>query len=521
MKKKWNYESVKNEARKFSGRTEFSQNSAGAYNAAKRNGLLDDVCSHMKHANTKWTPELLKLEAKKYHSRKAFKINSENAYQSSRSQGLLDEVCSHMEVKPAWTFKRVLNEAKKYKTRTNFCNGSYQASVIAKKNGWYEKVCAHMDILWEEKWNYNSVLKEAKKYRYRSEFQHGAPGAYAKARNMGWLSECQMHMEDRPLKWTEKTITDEALKYESRGEFAKGSGSAYKAAIDRGILDNVCEHMKILYNGYNHCVYVIKNERLKKAYVGVTSQKYELRIQQHRSENNPCNSRDIINFSDTVCNQLTNYIYTPDEVKEFAEQEFVEQYEMDGFQILNNRKAIGSVGYSKRKWTKEFCHNEALKYKSRWDFQKFSKNEYAAAKNHGWLDEICSHMELQKKSPDYWTKKKCIELAKKYESRNEFRLNATYPYKVISINGWTEEVFAHIPTIVYKKWEKPNADSEIWKRSKEFYETWVELECCSGFVLSKHYGLQGHKLNSIVAQFKKGWVPSKDRLWLKWMKTYG
>ena len=519
MKKKWNFNSVKAEARKYTGRTEFSKQSAGAYNAAKRNGWLDDVCSHMKHANIKWTPELLKLEAKKYRNRNEFKDNSESAYQSSRTQGLLDKICSHMEVKEPWTFERVLNEAKKYNTRSDFCSGSYQASAIAKKNGWYETVCANMEVLWEEKWNYSSVLKEAQKYKYRSDFQNGAPGAYGKARNMGWLNECQAHMENRPLKWSEKTIAYEAKKYESRGEFAKGSGSAYKAAIDSGVLDDVCKHMKILYNGYNHCVYVIKNERLKKAYIGVTSQKYGLRMQQHYSENNPCNSKEIISFSDTTCEQLTNYIYTPDEVKEFAEQQFVDQFEIDGYQTLNNRKAIGNVGYSRRKWTIELCHKEALKYKTRWDFQQFSSNEYTAAKNHSWLDGICSHMESQIKSPDYWTKDKCVDVAKKYKSRNEFRVNATYPYKICSINGWIEEVCAHIPTIVYRMWEKPNADTKIWKRSQEFYDAWVELERCSGFVLSKHHGLIGHKLNSIVAQFKKGWIPSEDILWLEWVSN--
>ncbi len=519
MNKKWDFESVKAEAGKYSGRTEFSKKSGGAYSSAKRNGWLNSVCSHMKHANIKWTPELLKLEAKKYKTRKSFQNNSESACQSSRIQGLLDEICSHMEVRLPWTFERVLNEAKKYNTKTNFCNGSYQASVIAKNNGWYEKVCAHMDVLWIKKWSYDAVINEAKKYKYRSDFQQGSSGAYGKAHKMGWLKDCWADMEDRPLKWSEKNIVDEAMKYESRGGFAKGSGSAYKAAIDRGILDDVCGHMKILYNGYNHCVYVIKNDRLNKAYVGITSQKYGLRIQQHRSENNPCNSKEIISFSDTVCDQLTDYIYTPNDVKKFAEQKFVDEYEVKGYQILNNKKSIGNVGYSKRKWTRDLCHNEALKYKTRWDFQKLSPNEYTAAKNHKWLDDICSHMELQKKSPDYWTKERCIDEAKKYKSRNEFRIKATYPYKVTSINGWTEEICSHIPTIVYEKWEKPNADLEVWKKAQEIYKSWVKLERCSGFVLSKQFGFQGHKLNSIVAQFKKGWIPVDDKLWKKWMET--
>ncbi len=519
MKKKWDLKSIKAEAKKYSTRTDFSKGSGGAYSFTKKNGLLNSVCSHMEHGSIKWTPELLKLEAQKHNTLKDFIANSGGAYKTAKTLGIADEICSHMKRRLPWTFERVFEEAKKYNGRTEFSKGSGGAYCAAKKNCWLNDVCGHMDVLWEKKWDYESVLNEAKKYKYRSDFIHGAPGAYGRARNMDWLSECQTHMEVRPLKWTTKTIADEAKKYEARGEFAKGSGSAYKAASDMGIIDDVCRHMKILYNGYNHCVYAIRNERLKKAYIGVTSQKYELRIIQHCKEDNPCNSKEIINLDDTVCEQLTDYIYSPDDVKSFAEQQFVDQFKADGFHVLNNQKSIGNIGYSRRKWTKELCHTEALKYSTRWDFQKSSVNIYTAAKNNVWLDDICLHMDEQIKSPGYWTKERCINEAKKYKSRNNFRTNATYPYKVMTKNGWTEEVCAHIPVIVYKKWEKPSANLEIWKKAQEFYEAWVEFKYCSGFVLSRHHGLDGHKLNSIVAQFKKGWVPNEDTSWQEWMST--
>jgi predicted GIY-YIG superfamily endonuclease len=43
-------------------------------------------------------------------------------------------------------------------------------------------------------------------------------------------------------------------------------------------------------------------------------------------------------------------------------------------------------------WTKEECKNEALKYKSRIEFQKKSSNIYNISRINNWLDEICSHM---------------------------------------------------------------------------------------------------------------------------------
>lgn len=519
QKNKWTKDAVQTEAKKHQSRTVFARRSAGAYNAAKRKGWLDEACAHMKHANVKWTDERIESVAKQYSSRKQFQIGAGGAYKAAAERKLLDTVCSHMPDKPEWTFERVLNEAKKYKTRTEFHNGSYQACKVARIEGWYDSVCAHMDILWEEKWDYDSVLAEARKHEYRSDFQKTAPGAYGKARNMGWLADCQAHMRERPLKWTDENIASEALKYDTRTEFSNYSGAAYKAAIEHGILDKVCAHMKILHNGYNHCVYVIRNDRLMKAYVGITSQRYQLRIQQHKSGNNPCNSSAIINLPDTECEQLTDYIYDPEAVKQYAEQQFVDAFEARGYEIINSSKAIGSVGYSKRKWTRDDCHTEALQYETRWDFQKYSTNAYSAAKNYGWLDDICSHMSLQKQPPDYWTKEKCIEEATKYRSRNEFRQKSTYPYKIACQNGWQDEVFASLPTVIFRKWEKPTADIAVWKRAQEFYDGWLMLEKCSGFILCKHFALPTHKLNSMVTQFKNGWKPSEDDEWLKWKDT--
>ena len=46
------------------------------------------------------------------------------------------------------------------------------------------------------------------------------------------------------------------------------------------------------------------------------------------------------------------------------------------------------IGY----WTKELCHEKALDYDSRSEFQNGSPKAYAAALRNGWLDDICDHM---------------------------------------------------------------------------------------------------------------------------------
>ena len=48
--------------------------------------------------------------------------------------------------------------------------------------------------------------------------------------------------------------------------------------------------------------------------------------------------------------------------------------------------------YPKRKWTKEKCHQVALKYKTAKEFRQKDRSVYATARYFGWLDEICSHL---------------------------------------------------------------------------------------------------------------------------------
>lgn len=45
-------------------------------------------------------------------------------------------------------------------------------------------------------------------------------------------------------------------------------------------------------------------------------------------------------------------------------------------------------------WTKENCYNEALKHSNRTSFYTYSSGAYGSSYKNGWLDEVCSHMEI-------------------------------------------------------------------------------------------------------------------------------
>jgi predicted GIY-YIG superfamily endonuclease len=85
-------------AKKFKTRHEFQKGDISAYITAQRSGWLDDVCSHMGESrhNGYWTREKISAAARCFESRWAFNLGNQGAYMAARRQNILDEVCAHM-----------------------------------------------------------------------------------------------------------------------------------------------------------------------------------------------------------------------------------------------------------------------------------------------------------------------------------------------------------------------------------------------------------------------------------------
>jgi hypothetical protein len=76
-------------------------------------------------------------------------------------------------------------------------------------------------------------------------------------------------------------------------------------------------------------------------------------------------------------------------------------------------------------WTLDLCQIEALKYKSRHEFEKKGLAPYLAARRKGWLDQICSHMVSNRKKNGHWNDEMNVFLeALEYDSRIEFCRNS-------------------------------------------------------------------------------------------------
>lgn len=144
IRKKWTKELCKEDALKYTRKSDWEKNSTG-YQAAKKRNCVDECCQHME-GNKDWTKELCKEDALKYNTPKEWMKNG-SGYVIARINGWLEECCAHMNYrKPPgyWTLERCKEDASNYSSRIGWYNGKNNGYGAAQKNGWLDECCAHM-----------------------------------------------------------------------------------------------------------------------------------------------------------------------------------------------------------------------------------------------------------------------------------------------------------------------------------------------------------------------------------------
>ncbi|MFA5586339.1 MAG: GIY-YIG nuclease family protein [Saccharofermentanales bacterium] len=139
----WTKDKCQIESLKYNNKMDFYKKSNGAYDSAYRNDWLNDICNHMlelKKEKNHWILDNCKKEALKYSNKNDFRKLSNGAYESARKNNWLNDICKHMEVlrKPNgyWTFEKCREESLKYKGVREFSDNSKSAFNVSYKNKW-------------------------------------------------------------------------------------------------------------------------------------------------------------------------------------------------------------------------------------------------------------------------------------------------------------------------------------------------------------------------------------------------
>lgn len=247
-------------------------------------------------------------------------------------------------------------------------------------------------------WTKERCHQEALKYTTRRDFYTKSYSAYSKATSKGWLYEITTHLpNDRFPRgyWTKEQCAKEAKKYEIRKDFHIQSPSGYLTALKNGWLDEICTHMRsrkpMGYWTKERCWEIAKRYKIKRNF----------------RENNPS------------------------------------LYAVLGNNGWTTEMTAHMRGETDLVWTKEACFEEAKKYKTTKEFKEKCHPGYQASHRLGIFQEVTSHMKVRK-SNNYWTKERCINVYNKYETFSDFYRENASVYNAIKRNGWEKEIYGEV-----------------------------------------------------------------------------
>ncbi len=449
--------------KKYKSLGEFYKDYKTEYGYLHHKGWVERICKDMGWKMTTprnyWTKERCSEESKKYTSVEDWCREHKVSYRHAKTKGWFEELSYDMiKLIPSsdWTKELCLQEALKYDTRTKWCKGHNRSSKAAKINGWYEECTAHMQIKTQiGYWTKEKCHAEALKYTIKEHWKKGHNKSYSNARRHGWYDECTTHMIEgcKPRNyWSKEKCHIEALKFDIKERWKKGHPQSYQAAQRNGWVKELTQHMVELTkpNGYWTKERCIENA---KKFTNITD--------WSTANSTPVTNARANGWYDECTahmvrvNKPNGYWINKERCIEEAKK----------YKTVSDWAKYSSASYSQSKkngwiyectahmvpqrirlnsWTKELCHAEALKYKTRNEWQKNNSNSYRAAKSNGWFNEFTSHMIILKVKESYWTKEHCIENALKFKTKGEWKKNGFSSYNAAKKNGWLDECCKHM-----------------------------------------------------------------------------
>lgn len=249
MRKKrnyWNYKTCKMTALKYKKRSDFKRFDGGAYNAAKKLKILDEICLHMVPIGNRFKRLVYTFmfsdntvyvgltknidERKEKHLR-----DKDSAVFKYKNKTGIEPVLyytDYMDVKQAIQLEK--------STIENYRNESYNILNVAKAGA-----VGGGNLIW----TFERCKAEAINYESRKEFAIKSNSAYNSARRFGWLEKICVHMKNSRIHYKKKNYWDKkkcisvSVKCLNRNQFYKKYPGAYMACLKNKWLDEVCKHM--------------------------------------------------------------------------------------------------------------------------------------------------------------------------------------------------------------------------------------------------------------------------------------
>lgn len=497
---KWNKESCYKEAKKCKSRSEFIKKNGSAYNAAKKNGWLDDYIWFDILRRKRWTYDSCFDEAKKYITLIEFRKKSYGAYtRALRNKWLSDYTWLKTSRHQYWTYEECFDIAKKDHSKKEFCQKNHLAYHAARKHNWIDDYTwltddrinlfkDRIDFVYYYFFEQHNAIYVGRTIRPKDRdkehvlVENDTVAKFAKEKNCAvpnmviieenltlqegleqenyWtnyfkdqgyiiLNKAATGVGKGSLgaignnRWNKTSCFIEAKKYHSRSEFSTCNGSAYGVALKNGWLDDYdwfLEPMGKLEDRYTEitCEEEAKKYNSKMEFAKGSPAAYKLSLQKKWIERYVWLKRPIpkIKYTEDYCLQIA---------KKYASYSDFRRKEPGVWRAAHKNKWLTAYTWLNREkaiigyWTKERCKEEALKYKSRKSFQIGASYAYARAIKNHWIDDytwFIETSELIAQNKTKWNYDTCYQEAKKYNSRGEFSEGTPGAWAVAKRSGW-------------------------------------------------------------------------------------
>lgn len=266
----------------------------------------------------------------------------------------------------------------------------------------FEVLCENKNISNEE---LNKIEQQyiknykAKKRRFGYNKTDGGEGTVGVEKSKSSIEKQRKSMLSLFKQYTLKECRADALRFKTKSEWRDNSRKPYYTALKKGWMSKCCKHM---VKGYKPKGYwtleVCKQEALK------YNTKREWIIK--------CESSYSISLRNKWLEQCCSHM------KELRKPK----------------------GY----WTLEKCRQEALKYKTRNEWSNYHMSSYTAALKNDWLDICCALMPKKQKPRGYWTLEACKQEALKYKTKLEWQRGCGSSYNKALREKWTITCCAHM-----------------------------------------------------------------------------
>ena len=439
----WNLKTLLDSSSPYTTISSWSKADMGAYIAARKLGLVDQVTKHMlTHAQsiskgrTKWTLEACLKSAKQHTKRFDWEKCDPIAYGASKRHGWYEQCVAHMPLAKKrnnfWNEESCLAEAQKYKNISSWvkANGSsYQVAQLNPK--WFKECTAHMDRLWQKKWTVETVLDDAKKYSTLQDWVKSSTG-YGAALKLKIIKEATAHMNKNP-KWFGVSKVHQILQ------------SYDLEYVDEQMFDDCRDKRKLPFDFY------IPSLSLLLEHHGTQHQ----RGWQGRGADD-IKRRDEIKKKYAKDNGF-NYLAIEEwNISNPAEMEAIilSMIAKINPQLKLAKRNLSAEELSKTeaksKFNLESLKGIASQYESRVAFKRGNEPAYNFACRNDYIDSICGHMmskaQAQSEGLTKWTKEKVIKSAAKFKTAREWCSTEGSAYNAACKNGWLNEASVHFPS---------------------------------------------------------------------------